>query len=296
MGEPTILAEAYPPLSWQQTVVRGVDQHNVAVTGLSDYYPVGFFIFGAARQTLGGLLGEIWGERMHVARLWVSRALRGKGCGAALMARAHRYAIEKSCTHAFLRTSSYEARPLYEKLGYSVYAELRNHPVAPHGRYFMSCSLQTRSEPLEPNEDLAIVTDPYPSKAVEDVVATGIASHAHAAIGLPEAEASPYNFFLRNDKGEIVGGVLGNLWGDWMYVKFVWIDRSLRGRGHASRLMMAAERYAFECSCRNAFLSTFSFQARPLYERLGYQVFGEQTDYPKGHSLYHLSKRLGGPA
>jgi hypothetical protein len=31
-------------------MVRGVDQHNVAVTGLSDYYPVGFFIFGAARQ------------------------------------------------------------------------------------------------------------------------------------------------------------------------------------------------------------------------------------------------------
>jgi hypothetical protein len=41
--------------------VRGVDQHNVAVTGLSDYYPVGFVIRGGRGEVLGGLLGDIWG-------------------------------------------------------------------------------------------------------------------------------------------------------------------------------------------------------------------------------------------
>ena len=294
MSEPIILADAYPPSSWQETVIRGVDQHNVAVTGLSDYYPVGFFIFGAGREVIGGLLAEIWGARMHVARLWVSRVLRGKGCGAMLMAHAHRYAIEKSCTHAFLSTNSYEARPFYEKLGYSVYAELKNHPITPHSRYFMICSLQTCKDPTARNEKLAIVTDPYPSKSLEDAVAKGIASHAQAAIGLPEAEASPHNFFLRDDKGEIVGGILGNIWGDWMYAKFVWVDRPFRGKGYASRLMMTAEEYALKRSCKSAFLGTFSFQARPLYEKLGYCVFGEQTNYPKGHHLYYLAKRLPG--
>jgi hypothetical protein len=60
--------------------------------------------------------------------------------------------------------------------------------------------------------------------------------------------------------------------------------------------MAAAERHAITRGCKGAYLSTFSFQARPLYEGLGYRVFGEQTDYPKGHSLYHLAKRLVGKA
>ena len=42
MSALTLIAEPYPSAAWKETVVRGVDQHNVAVTGLSDYYPVGF--------------------------------------------------------------------------------------------------------------------------------------------------------------------------------------------------------------------------------------------------------------
>jgi hypothetical protein len=41
------------------------------------------------------------------------------------------------------------------------------------------------------------------------------------------------------------------------------------------------------------------FQARPFYERLGYRVFGELPDCPRGATKYYLSKRLspvGAPA
>ena len=293
MSKPVIIAEPYPPPAWSETVVRGIDQHNVAVTGLPDYYPVGCFIYGASREIMAGLLADIWGGRMHVRRLWVSRTLRTKGYGATLMAHAHRYAIEKSCTHAFLRTSSYEARPFYERLGYSVYAELANHPVAPHRRYFMSLALRDALEPPAGDVGVTIVMDSYPAQAAVDVLRDGIAAHANATIGLPETQVSSHNFFLRHENGEIVGGVLANVWGDWMYAKSVWVDRPLRAKGYATRLMMAAEQHALARGCTQAFLSTFSFQARPLYERLGYRVFGELTGYPKGHSLYHLAKQLG---
>jgi hypothetical protein len=39
-------------------------------------------------------------------------------------------------------------------------------------------------------------------------------------------------------------------------------------------------------------LDTFSFQARPFYEKLGYEVFGQLEDYPRGHSRYFLQKRF----
>jgi GNAT superfamily N-acetyltransferase len=292
MRELNIVMEAYPPRAWNETVIRGVDQHNVAVTGLADYYPVGFFVKGRGGEILGGLLGDIWGGWLHVGSLWVSESIRSRGYARELMARAHQYALEKSCTHAFLQTGSYEARPLYEKLGYFVYAELQNHPTQPHARYFLSKRLDVEGARRLHVKDLPIEMDLYPSKDAEAVVRSGITIHAHAALGLPEKEWSPHNFFLREGEGEILGGALGNIWADWMYVSYLWVDRSLRGKGHATRLMAASEEHAIAKGCRNVFLGTFSFQARPLYEKLGYHVFGEEKDHPKRHSHYWLTKRL----
>jgi GNAT superfamily N-acetyltransferase len=292
MAELRIIAEPYPPSAWSETVIRGVDNHNLAVTGLADYYPVGFFVKGRGGEILGGLLGEIWGGWLHVGSLWVSETLRGRGYAAHLMARAHQYALEKSCTNAFLQTGSYEARPLYEKLGYNVYAELKNHPMKPHSRYLLGKRLDKNDEVKPHAKDLSIVMDPYPSKGAAAVVRQGISAHAYAAIGLPEQGWSPFNFFLRDSDGEILGGALGNIWGDWMYVAYLWVDRSIRGNGHASRLMAAAEEHGIAKGCRDTFLGTFSFQARPLYEKLRYHVFAEEKDHPKGHSHYWLTKKL----
>ena len=67
----------------------------------------------------------------------------------------------------------------------------------------------------------------------------------------------------------------------------------MRGKGHARKLLESAETYAMERGCIGAHLETFSFQARPLYEKLGYEVFGEIRDYPPGHTFYFMRKRLG---
>jgi GNAT superfamily N-acetyltransferase len=135
--------------------------------------------------------------------------------------------------------------------------------------------------------------EPYISSEAAAAIKFGISSHAHAAMGLPEQLRLPHNFFLRDTEGEILGGALGQLWGAWMYLDYLWVDRSLRGRGHATCLVKAAEDGAVACGCTGAFLGTFSFQARPFYEKLGYHVFGMEKDYPKGHTHYQMTKRLG---
>jgi hypothetical protein len=58
-------------------------------------------------------------------------------------------------------------------------------------------------------------------------------------------------------------------------------------------MLLAAEAEALRRGCPGAWLSTFTFQARGFYERLGYSAFGTVDDYPPGHSLIFLSKRLG---
>lgn len=101
----------------------------------------------------------------------------------------------------------------------------------------------------------------------------------------------PLAVFLRDAEGQVVGGVLGHTHWGWLFVSHLWVAPHLRGAGYGERILSAAEREAVARGCRHAHLDTFSFQARPFYERLGYELFGELEDYPAGHTRYFLRKR-----
>ena len=60
--------------------------------------------------------------------------------------------------------------------------------------------------------------------------------------------------------------------------------------------MKRAELYAVERDCTDAYLDTFSFQAGPFYEKLGYRVFGTLENHPAGHLYYFMTKKLGSGA
>ena len=97
---------------------------------------------------------------------------------------------------------------------------------------------------------------------------------------------------LRDSSGEVVGGLLGEIYWDWLHIDILWVHETLREHGYGRKLMATAEREATARGCGSAFLDTFSFQALPFYERLGYEVFGELADYPPGHRRYFLKKSL----
>jgi GNAT superfamily N-acetyltransferase len=103
---------------------------------------------------------------------------------------------------------------------------------------------------------------------------------------------SAVNVFVQGDDGEILGGALGNTWGQWLYVSDVWVDTAIRGKSYATKLMTAIERVAVERRCTYSYLDTFSFQARPMYEKQNYKVFGTLEDHPKGHTHYFMKKTL----
>lgn len=77
-----------------------------------------------------------------------------------------------------------------------------------------------------------------------------------------------------------------------MDLTFLWLAEPLRGRGYGRQLLEAAEEEARTQGCRGVHLSTHSFQARPFYEKLGYQIVGEIPDHPEGYSLFFLTKAL----
>ncbi len=112
-----------------------------------------------------------------------------------------------------------------------------------------------------------------------------------------EAQAGPANhrklfILLRDDAGNIVGGLNGETYWGWLYVANLALSRSLRNQGLGKKLLEQAEVEAVNRGCKFAYLDTFSFQALPFYEKQGYAVFGVLEDYPEGKKRYFLQKRL----
>jgi GNAT superfamily N-acetyltransferase len=102
----------------------------------------------------------------------------------------------------------------------------------------------------------------------------------------------PLTVLARNGAGELVGGAHGKVNWTWLHVSILWVAEDLRHRGLGSRLLEAIESAALARGCRRSHLDTFSYQARPFYERHGYTVFGVLDEYPPGHQRIFLRKDL----
>src|ERR687889_464870 len=75
---------------------------------------------------------------------------------------------------------------------------------------------------------------------------------------------------VRDEADRIVGGLWGKTVYGWLFVEFLILDAEIRGRDLGAQLMTMAEETAAGRGCVGAWLTTFSFQARGFYEKLGY--------------------------
>jgi GNAT superfamily N-acetyltransferase len=98
---------------------------------------------------------------------------------------------------------------------------------------------------------------------------------------------------VRNNEGEIAGGLFGATYLGWLQVQAVWIPDAIRGQGYGTALMREAEQEALRRNCPRIFLETFSFQALPFYEKLGYTILSRLEGFPPGGARYALTKTLG---
>jgi GNAT superfamily N-acetyltransferase len=99
-------------------------------------------------------------------------------------------------------------------------------------------------------------------------------------------------FVVKTPGGEVVGGVIGATYWDWLYVNLMWVREDLRSSGYGQRLLALAEDEARKRGAKNSYLDTFSFQAPGFYKKFGYRVFGELPEFPTGHQRYFLTKQL----
>ncbi len=104
--------------------------------------------------------------------------------------------------------------------------------------------------------------------------------------------ARPFAIFVRDQDGNVVGGLEGELRWTWLFIGYLWLPESLRRHGLGSALLAQAEAFAQTQGCTGVYLDTLEFQALSFYERHGYNIYGVLDGFPPASRRFHLQKRL----
>ena len=106
------------------------------------------------------------------------------------------------------------------------------------------------------------------------------------------SDVVPLGIFKENDSGNKLAGLIGETFGNWLSIKYLWVSEELRGQGIGSDILQAAEKEARLRGAKYVFVDTFDFQATEFYVKHGYKQVFELTDYPYTGSRYYYTKNL----
>jgi GNAT superfamily N-acetyltransferase len=120
----TLDVDEQPSADDLRQIIDGVRAYNQGIIGHGPPRAVASFLREDDGQIVGGAHGELWGRSVHIAAMWVAESQRGKGHGAALLRAVEESAVKHGATLAYVETTSFQARPFYESLGYRVFGEL----------------------------------------------------------------------------------------------------------------------------------------------------------------------------
>lgn len=107
-----------------------------------------------------------------------------------------------------------------------------------------------------------------------------------------KSENIPLGIYYEDETGKKRAGLTGEIFGNWLCIKYLFVEESLRGQGVGSEIMSAAEAEAKKRGCKYAFVDTFSFQAPGFYTKLGYQEVFTLNEYPYTGARYYYTKEL----
>lgn len=141
------MLEPEPSNVVRAAVLTGLRAFNRRHAESPDFEPLVISARDAAGTIVGGLVGLTGWKWLHVDLLWVDDAHRGMGVGTNILRAAEEEAASRGVRHVDLDTFDFQAKPFYEREGYSVFGILEDYPPG-HTRYFMRKDLP---EPRAPS-------------------------------------------------------------------------------------------------------------------------------------------------
>ena len=133
------------------------------------------------------------------------------------------------------------------------------------------------------------ITD-KPSEQERNEIYQGLLKYNLARI--ENKDVRELGIYLQDEDGKINAGLIGDTHGNWLEVKYLWVDEEFRGQDIGTKLINTAEEIAKERGCKYVFLNTFGFQAREFYLKLGFSEVFTLDEYPLTGKKHYLTKTL----
>lgn len=90
---------------------------------------------------IGGLIGAIFWDVIHIEVIWTDEPFRNRGIASNLLQKAEVYAITKKCYLTLLDTFDFQAPEFYKKRGYKQVGRIENYPKG-HTKYYFEKELR----------------------------------------------------------------------------------------------------------------------------------------------------------
>ena len=123
-----------------------------------------------------------------------------------------------------------------------------------------------------------------------EAITAGLLAHLTEKAG--DWPRVPLTLLLRDDTGQVRGGIRAMLVLCWLQVDHFWVDEQLCSQGYGSKLLRQAEEEARKHGAIGAQLTTSTFQAVGFYEKHGYSEIGRLRDRPPGQDRVWMAKRF----
>ena len=123
-----IVVPEAPSQDDRAAILRGLVAFNDATYGPADTRPLAVLLKDEGGATVGGLWGRTSYGWLFIELLFVPEALRGRGAGADLIARAEEIARARGCRNAWIDCFGEQNRRFYEKRGFEPFGSIPDHP------------------------------------------------------------------------------------------------------------------------------------------------------------------------
>ena len=106
------------------------------------------------------------------------------------------------------------------------------------------------------------------------------------------SKSEPLNIYLKDEEGNLVAGMVAEIFGNWLEIEYLYVSEDLRRQGIGSKILKMAENESRNRGCKYSFVDTFNFQAPKFYEKHGYKEVFALKKYPYIGERYYYTKEL----
>lgn len=278
--------EATPDAEDIYTLRQGIAHANRPYVGDPSRFDFAVVAYDAYGVIIAGAYGEVEWDWCFLDTVWVHPSLRQQGWGRRLLSAVEGYNAAWGIHNLFLMTTSFQARPFYEKAGYQTWAQLPDRPRGYTYYYLLKQGL--RATPPDAHFSLERPLTRTTWRFLDAALRADIAQYRPLddralAVFARQAKALP---------GQIAGGLLGYTYWDWFDLRYIWLAEGWRGAGWGKRLLTEAEQECRRRGIHHMVTELADFQPMGFFLKSGFRVFGQLAQRPANHTSYWLQKTL----